>query len=333
MRVGMNPSRRQLSNYHPAQVTICVLVFIPEQIGYFAHRFDVLKLCLQSIVKHTDYPHDLLVFDNGSCPEVVEYLQLLRNQGFIQYLILSANNVGIQEALKIMFNAAPGEVIAYSQDDVLFYPGWLQAHLEILDAFPRVGMVSGVPVREQFQYGNRYLQTYLSDYPEVSVEYGYFIPDDWERDFYISTGRKADEEMAAARRAYKDIVLEYKGVKAYSTAVHFQYVAFKEVILQGLSKEWEARLMVGPDMETDARIDSLGYARLSTFQRHVQHIGNVISPELKKSLSVLGLAGKLKAWTPPAPLVEKILQLRIIRAVLTRLHNWSYFLLRYQRLK
>jgi glycosyltransferase involved in cell wall biosynthesis len=342
MRVGMSPNRTRLTDYHPARVTICLLTYIPEQIGYYAQRFDVLKLCLHSIVKHTNSPYDLLVFDNGSCPEVVEYLRSLRDQGTIQYLILSSQNIGINGALKMMVNAAPGEVIAYSQDDVLFYPNWLQTHLEILDTFPRVGMVSGVAVRLQFSYGNRYLQTYLSDFPKIAVEYGRFIPDDWERDFFMSIGRdfdngldasRSDQDIVDASRSCQDIVLEYKGVKAYSTAVHFQYAARKAVMLQCLATPWDARLMKGPDIETDERIDSMGYARLSTFQRYVRHIGNVITPDLGKSVSALGLDERLKVWKPPTPFVVRFVRRGIFHKFLLRLHNWSYLLLRYGTLK
>ena len=38
-----------------------------------------------------------------------------------------------------------------------FYAPWLEAQLRILDTFPRVGTVSGRPVRQQFAYGLSYL--------------------------------------------------------------------------------------------------------------------------------------------------------------------------------
>jgi glycosyltransferase involved in cell wall biosynthesis len=333
MRVGMNPFRTQINVYHPARVTICLLVFIPEQIGYFAWRFEVFKLCFQSIIKNTDHPYDILIFDNGSCSEVVDYLRSLQDSGIIQYLILSSQNIGIAGAIRIMFKAAPGEVLAYSQDDIFFQPGWLQAHLQILDNFPKVGMVSGSPVREQFRYGNQYLQSYLSEYPNVSFEYGHFIPDKWERDFYTSTGRDADECMKTARLENKDILLEYKGIQAYSTAVHFQYIVLKDVMMKGLGNSWEPRLMAGPDVELDNKIDQMGYARLSTFQRYTQHLGNVITPELEKSISLLVPLRKIKTWAPPGPFIEKLIRGRIIRGILARLYNWSYFLLRSQQMK
>jgi glycosyltransferase involved in cell wall biosynthesis len=327
MRVGLNPNRYVLADNRPARVTICLLVFIPKLIGYYAYRFDILKLCLQSIIRHTDAPFDLLVFDNGSCREVIDYLRSLRDNGTIQYLILSTMNVGISGALKIMFNSAPGEVIAYSQEDVLFYPGWLKAHLEILDTFPKVGMVSGLAIREQFRYGNQFLQKYLSDYPAISTQHGHFIPDDWERDFYLSIGRDADMEVNAAKKRHQEILLEYKGLKTYSTAVHFQYIARKEVILKAFESAWEPRLMVGPDVELDNRIDSMGYARLSTFQRYIRHLGNVITPEIKKSVAELGLTEELNTWQPPMKFITRLMQKRILVVFFRKLYNWFYFVI------
>jgi len=341
MRIGLSPARKQLSDYRPARVTVCVLVYIPEWIGYYAYRFDVLKLCLQSIIKHTDITYDLLVFDNGSCSEVVDYLRSLQDQKIIQYLILSARNIGKIGALKIMFQAAPGEVVAYSDDDVLFHPDWLQAQLEILDTFPRVGMVSGVPVRQQFRYGNEYLTGYLSSFPDISVDYGHFIPDEWEREFYLSTSQEADKRVSAAKDAYKDILLEYNGIKAYSTANHFQFLSPKGVILQGLNTKWSGRLMgeLGPGIEDgsesglDERIDRLGYARLSTFGRFVQHIGNIITHDFENAISNLGLTGEVRCWVPPKPLLIRLARQKVIRHILVKLANGLYFLLAYRQLK
>jgi glycosyltransferase involved in cell wall biosynthesis len=331
MRVGLSPTKVKSSDYRPARVTICILTYVPEQIGYFAYRFDVLKICLQSITKNTELPYDLLIFDNGSCKEVVDYLRMLRDQEIIQYLILSARNVGMHEAQKIMFNTAPGEVIAYSNDDVLFYPDWLRTQLEILDTFPEVGMVCGLPVREQFRYGNRYLQTYLTRFPDISMKNGHFIPEDWAKDFLVSIGRDVSEALEYDLKAYTDIVLEYKGIKAYSTATHFQYVTPKSLILQGLQSEWDGRLMGESDKELDERIDSMGYARLTTFQRYVRHIGNIITPDLAESVVALGLTGKLRVWKPPTSFVLGLPRRRIIGGGVKRLYKWSYTLLNYQQ--
>jgi len=69
---------------------------------------------------------------------VVDYLKELRDKGKIQYLILSSRNIGKMGALQIAFRAAPGEIIAYSDDDVFFLPGWLERHLEVLETIQKL---------------------------------------------------------------------------------------------------------------------------------------------------------------------------------------------------
>ena len=278
-RVGVGPTRFQSVEYRPARVTACVLVFIPEQFGYYQQRLDILKICLGSIIEHTPRDaYDLLVFDNGSCPEVLEYLRSLYDENKVQYLLLSRANVGVANAFRTMFSAAPGEVIAYCDDDVLFYPGWLEAHLEILDGFPQVGMVSGC----------------------------------------------CGEQIGIVA---KDVVVEHDGLKAWSTAKHYQFVANKSVILQGIDPGWEERVIGSQTRKMDKRIDALGYSRLTTFERYVQHMGNVLPPELLASIPSTISPEPIKAWTEPRPLFLKLAGRRFARSSLRRLNNWSYNLL------
>ncbi len=177
MRIGKSPTRFEITEYSPARVTLAILVSIPNQVGYYAQRLDILKLCLESAVGHAGVPVDLLVFDNGSSPEVRQYLTELYEKGFIQYLILSSQNIGKIGALKIMFSATPGEIVAYADDDIFFYPEWLSAHLDLLDHFPYAGLISGCPVREQFKYGNSHLNEILDSTSLLSLEAGHLIPD------------------------------------------------------------------------------------------------------------------------------------------------------------
>jgi glycosyltransferase involved in cell wall biosynthesis len=334
MRLGKSPTRYQKGDYRPARVTVCVLVCIPEQFGYFQHRFDVLKVCLNSIIGNTEPgTFDLLVFDNASCPEVVDYLRSLHSNRVIRYLLLSGENVGVANAYRIMFQGAPGEIIAYSDEDVLFRAGWLEAHLEILDTFPRVGMVSGSPAREQFGSSNRYLQAYLKEYPQISATSGRFVPEQWTEDHRLSTGRPAQrkeetEKERQRERELTEVALEYRGVRAYSTATHFQFVTPKAVVVQGLDEKWESRLMVG-GKKLDERIDALGYARLTTIERYVRHMGNVVTEEFLDSVPHSEVSANVRPWRPPNGVALRLARTGIARAALSRLNNWSYGLLKY----
>ena len=92
MRIGWNTHKVRSPKPH-ARITAAVVTYVPEEVGYFQDRLDVIKLSLASLVKHADLPIDLMVFDNASCPPVVEYLRTLKDQGTIQYLFLSATNL------------------------------------------------------------------------------------------------------------------------------------------------------------------------------------------------------------------------------------------------
>ena len=88
-RLGISPARGKTTDFQPAPVTVCVLTYIPEQAGYYRHRLDVLRMCLESILTNTATPYDLMVFDNGSSAEVVDYLRGLHASGSIDFLLLS----------------------------------------------------------------------------------------------------------------------------------------------------------------------------------------------------------------------------------------------------
>ncbi len=287
-RVGINPARGKISSYKPARVSICIITYIPEESGYFEQRLDVIKLLFSSLQAHTSPPYDLLVFDNGSCPELVAYLQSQKDAGLISYLILSQKNIGKIGALRILFQAAPGEIIAYSDDDIFYYPGWLEAHLDILDNFPQAGMVSGLPVRNAARHANRSIKRIFEQPLQgIRVTKERYIPDEWEIDWAVSTGRDSQAHLADSAGELDMLfhTVDRQGntlCTAVGSANHFQFAGRRELLLQALPKQWSGKLM-GAMIELDEAMDDLGFLRLSTSQRYVRHMGNAISPELLKT--------------------------------------------------
>lgn len=114
MRVGQNPAKFVKEVAKPARVTVAVLNYIPFLSGFYAQALDVLKVSLNSLCQNTPEEHDLLVFDNGSCAEVQDYLLAERRAGHIQYLLLSEKNLGKGGAWNMILAGAPGEIIAYA---------------------------------------------------------------------------------------------------------------------------------------------------------------------------------------------------------------------------
>ncbi len=279
-RIGMNPARHRKTEYQPARVTVAMLVYLPHLSGYFKHRFEVLRLSIGSLLQNTKNPFDFLVFDNGSCDKVKRYLRGLVEGQKIRYLMTSGENIGKLGALRVISGAVPGEVLAYTDDDTFFYAGWLEAHLDILDSFPNVGMISGSPERTLFDHGISSNLEYASQNSDVTLSYGKTIPDQWEREWAFSLGKDVEQYLAKVREL-EDIILIQGGLRAYATACHNQFVMPKAVAIDFLQRDRSGRLMGGMN-ELDNAIDGAGYLRLTTLDRTTRLIGNLVSPEMEE---------------------------------------------------
>jgi glycosyltransferase involved in cell wall biosynthesis len=235
-----------------------------------------------------------MVFDNGSCKIVTDFLVERNRAGEINYLFLSERNIGKINAFRLIFKAAPGKIIAYSDDDILFYPNWLGAQLEILENFPKAGMVSGVPVRNASKHAMTSLDKLATAGSSgISTSFERHIPDDWEFDWAVSTGRDPKAHLQATQD-HQDLILQatnaVKGniCKAIGSANHFQFISEKQTILQALPAGWSDKMM-GSMVELDEAVDQLGYLRLSTPQRYTRHMGNVLSEEILQDAKKMGL--------------------------------------------
>src|SRR5512138_490841 len=103
MRKGQNPAKFVNHVARPERITVALLNYIPFLSGFYAETLDVLKACLASIRNEPGLPFDLMVFDNGSCAEVRDFLVAEKDAGRIQYLVLSEKNVGKGGAWNVIF--------------------------------------------------------------------------------------------------------------------------------------------------------------------------------------------------------------------------------------
>ena len=74
MRKGQNPAKFVNSVEKPSSITVAVLNYLPFLSGFYKEGLEVLKICLNSIYLEKKLSFDVMVFDNGSCDEVVSYL-------------------------------------------------------------------------------------------------------------------------------------------------------------------------------------------------------------------------------------------------------------------
>jgi len=304
MRVGQNPAKSIESVPQPQKVTIAVVSYIPFLSGYYAQALDVLKACLESLWAHTAEPHDLLVFDNASCPEVRTYLQEAHQQGRIQYLVLSQHNVGKGGAWNFIFQAAPGAFIAYADSDILFRLGWLESSLAILQAFPQAGMVTGRPMRTPEKFYNQTLD-WARQAGDVQVENGSFIPWEVYREHVLSLGT-GEEQARQWYDSRSDWRLTRQGVSAMIGAAHFQFTARKAALAQFLPFKMDRPM--GQVRSLDEQMNAAGYLRLATLEPLVKHMGNQLEP---------GVGPQTTSARRPA----RLLDLPFIKKALLRLYD------------
>ena len=316
-------------------ISIATVTHIPMLSGYWEKSLDVLKLFFESLYASTDLPFDLLVFDNNSCKEAQDYLLEQRRQGRIQYLTLSAYNLKKLGAMEYLFSCAPGEFVAFVDSDVYFLPGWLEASLEVLEAFPEAGQVSAIPTIDKSKH---YLESarrgILAD-SALKVEQGTdLIPDAFVNAHCLSIGKeKADYLKQSEPR--NDVRLTRGKVSAYVSAQDFQFITRREIIQKVLPLEVRNPgeyydPIYSPVFE--AKLDELGYWRLSTTKYLIHHMGNHV-PDLQMELA--GIASPAVTASQSADnsskkssgLRRRFLTSRPVRNLLKRIYTGVYRLL------
>ena len=309
MRIGQNPAKAAKTVEKPQRVTVAVLNYIPFLSGFYAEALDVLKVCLNSLYANTGPAHDLLVFDNGSCAEVQHYLLDEHTAGRIQFLILSEKNLGKGGAWDILFPAAPGEIIAYTDSDALFSKGWLEASLNILETFPNVGMVTSRPFRTREGLYTSTVEWARSE-PLAEVTEGQFIPWKTFLEFNLSLGAEESE----IRRRYdetQDIRVKYKGVTAQAGASHWQFVAYKKALLRFTPFQMDRPM--GQVLKLDEGMNSAGMLRLMTIEPYAMNMSNTLPEDLRKEPQ--------KQLRTKSGIARMILDIRPLKGLLMRFYD------------
>jgi glycosyltransferase involved in cell wall biosynthesis len=293
---------------------------------------------MESMRKDAGLPFDLMIFDNGSCPDVRDFLVRAKEAGRIQYLILSERNMGKGGAWNVMLAGAPGEIIAYTDSDVLFSPGWLSRSVEILETFPNVGMVTARPFRTPPEFLESTLK-WARDVERATLEEGQFIP--WETflEFNLSLGQTEEENkkvyaetrdwritfrpgrrpvgaqstLAPDASAGEDIV-------AYAGASHWQFTAYKSTLQQFLPFDMDKPM--GQVRQLDKRMNDASLLRLMVSDPLAMNMSNTLG-YLRGELGSGKERGKRKEGLRRRLLESGPIK-RMLLAVYNKIFTWYY---------
>jgi glycosyltransferase involved in cell wall biosynthesis len=278
---------------------------------------------------------------------VRDFLIQEKEEGRIQYLILSEKNMGKGGAWNVMLAGAPGEIIAYTDSDVLFSPKWLSRSVEILETFPNVGMVTARPFRTPPEF---YESTLKWARENAQLEEGQFIP--WETflEFNLSLGQTEEENKkvysetrdwritynpmslrggAERRRSnlpineetatQKTLAATSKEIVAYAGASHWQFTAYKSTLQQFLPFDMDKPM--GQVRQLDKRMNDAGLLRLMVSDPLAMNMSNTLGY----------LRGELKSGekrTKRVSFGRRVLEIGFVKkmllAVYNKIFNWYY---------
>lgn len=97
---------------------------------------DFTKMALDSIRRHTSGPYEVIIVDNGSKPETVEWLRTQQDV----HVIYNETNRGYAGGNNQAIAAARGEYVVLLNNDVIVTEGWLDGLLAAFDRIPGLGV-------------------------------------------------------------------------------------------------------------------------------------------------------------------------------------------------
>src|SRR3990167_8479320 len=100
-------------------------------------RSNALRKTLTTLFETTKHlPTERIVVDNGGNVEDSKYLLDLTEKGEIDSYIRNHNNMHFGYARNQALRICNGDYICISDNDIIYNPGWLDACLAVLDAYP-----------------------------------------------------------------------------------------------------------------------------------------------------------------------------------------------------
>lgn len=269
MRVGFNPNKDKKVPESSFFHQVVIPVYIPNLDGYFKDSLTILKYCLESLFRTCHDKTYISVVNNGSCLEVVNYLNQLYEENKIQELI-NTTNIGYINA---MLKGVAGQNFTFfttADADVLFLNGWQEESYKIFKSIPKTGVVSPSPSPKVLKYltGNLLFDNLFSKKMKF-------------------TENKEPEAMIAfvnsigAQNSLKEVhlnkclTLQNNNVSAIVGAGHF-VVTYRSDIFNSLNNKHTEYVLGGDsDYIFDFPVVKEGFWRLSTENNFAFHMGNI----------------------------------------------------------
>ncbi|KQO20433.1 hypothetical protein ASF10_17300 [Flavobacterium sp. Leaf82] len=269
MRIGSNPNKEinQEQSFYIHQ--IIVPVYIPNEEGYFLDALKILKICLNSLFNTIHDRTFVTIVNNGSCSNVVKYLNELLEENKIKELI-HTDNIG---KINAVFKGLSGnniELVTITDADVMFLSNWQTETLKVFSQIPKAGVVGIVP---QFKMYKRYCGNVIFD--NLFNKNLKFLPVKNQEamiHFYDSIGWDRNYNQDYLKFG---LGLTQGDVQCFVGSGHFVATYKKDVFEELLSFIGGKKAAgIGEDY-IDNKPLKKGYWRLTTYDNYAFHMGNI----------------------------------------------------------
>lgn len=105
------------------------------------NQLQMLRQCIDSIIENIEVPYEIIVVDNASTDETIDYLQQL--DGLVRFRVLDINR-GFAGAVNVGLMMSKGTSILLLNTDTLVTENGLENMLACLSSDDRIGMVGPV---------------------------------------------------------------------------------------------------------------------------------------------------------------------------------------------
>lgn len=177
------------------------------------NNVDLTRDCVESLRRHTDVTHELIVVDNASSDGGAELAAEVADVP-----VLNDSNLGFAAGMNSGLARARGEFVAFINNDTLFPAGWARPLLEIFATISSAGIVlpavtaAGNPVSVRQTPGSERLV--LTPFGELPSGVVYVMPTDvatrlggWNEDFKVASAEDLDLSFTVWAHGL-DIVLD-----------------------------------------------------------------------------------------------------------------------------
>lgn len=291
MRIGFNPNKDQKLARPDYWHQVVIPVYIPHFEGYFKDAFEIFKKNLESLFATCHAKTFITIVNNGSCEEIINYLQKLYDKKQI-HEVLHTFNIGKINAILKGLAGHQFPLITISDADVLFLPNWQKATYEVFEKFPKCGAVCPTPSPRSLRTftANIYADNLFSN----NIKFCPITNKEALKNFAASTG---NPEFYNTAQLQNFLCVKNGEFGAVIGAGHF-VATYRAEVFQSFKKN-SHEYSLGGTSETDfldKPVIEKGLWRLSTYDNYAYHMGNVFEPwTVKEMEKINGLCSVSKS--------------------------------------